>query len=145
MKRRRVALHPSGFPWVWMYDEHEYLYPPAPDASRSDKCTECREPSMWRHAGPKGWARHPNCGLSLLSYASPGLLMDTVYSLMAVFPEMTQVADPAEPDPVRAIGNPNAGCETCGRPYAALWVGARTWRCPAHPPETSRYNRGRSA
>lgn len=69
--------------------------------------------------------------------------MDALYDLAAVFPEMEQVSEP-EPQPPRlALGNPQAGCEVCGRPYAALWLYARTWRCPAHPPEQSYYRRGR--
>jgi len=38
------------------------------------------------------------------------------------------------PEGSRTLGNPHAGCEICGKPFAGVWVVAKTWRCPAHPP-----------
>jgi hypothetical protein len=53
----------------------------------------------------------------------------------------------AEQQPIkdedRRLGNPDAGCEICGAPYAGPWIAARTWRCAAHPPGPEHYRRNR--
>lgn len=144
MNRYRQAIHPSGFPWVWVYTEREELFWDTGATTRSRDCTVCRSESHWRYAGPKGWARHPQCGMTTFTVASRETYLDALYDVAAVFPGMEQVVTKPITDArvELVLGNPQAGCEVCGRPYAALWLAARTWRCPLHPPGKSAYYRG---
>lgn len=73
--------------------------------------------------------------------------MDAIYDLAQVFPDMEEIDVTAAEDAERKVmlGNPQAGCDFpgCGRPYAALWITARAWRCQMHPPSVETYRRRR--
>lgn len=101
--------------------------------TRSRNCTVCRTESPWRHS-PKGWAIHPNCGENTMDLTAPEVVVEAVFNLAASFPRLTQLSAPSRPAqaPARVLGNPAAGCDICGAPYAAPWLVARVWRCGAH-------------
>lgn len=73
--------------------------------------------------------------------------MDAIYDLAQVFPDMEEieVKPLTDADVQLVLGNPQAGCDFpgCGRPYAALWIAARAWRCQMHPPSDEIYRRRR--
>ena len=123
--------------FVGKYHEHmtELFYDDgsASQTERSANCTVCRTRSVWRHS-PKGWAIHPGCDHNYMDAVAPELVVEALFNLAAAFPAMHPLparSGPPEP-PVKVLGNPAAGCEVCGRPYAAPWIVARTWRCGAH-------------
>lgn len=107
--------------------------------------TGCKGPSHWRRPLKGGAATHPCCETSLFDTVTEAVHIEVIYTLASVLGAVTiteeQVAEP-EPSP-RRLGNPQAGCELCGRGYAALWIAARTWRCRLCPPSNDTYRRRR--
>jgi hypothetical protein len=72
---------------------------------------------------------------------SPDLLADAEWELVATLGAHSATGGwhekPATPDEQRRLGRADAGCDICRAPYAAYWIVAGTWRCPAH--DVSRY------
>lgn len=100
-------------------------------------CVICKQPAMWRRpTSVKGAATHPECETGFFDEVSPDLLADAEWSLVEHLGVTESVGGwyqpPATARADRRLGNPGAGCEVCGRGYAALWLVSKTWRCAAH-------------
>jgi hypothetical protein len=122
-----------------------------PDESEPRRaCTVCRTPTVWKRPRKLGAAVHPSCeavakgnAYSPFDAVTDELHMSILFSIVTqlgaavITEEQTETAAPVR----KRLGNPDAGCELCGRGHAGLWVGARTWRCPEHPPADETYRR----
>lgn len=106
-------------------------------------CSVCKGSTHWYRPRKGGAATHPGCEGSLFDGVTEAVHVEVIYTLATVLGAST-VTEPqvtrAEPS-VRRLGNPQAGCELCGRGYAALWIAARTWRCRLCPPSNETYRR----
>lgn len=106
-------------------------------------CTVCGTATVWKRPRKLGAATHPLCEGTIFDTVTHELYLDVLFALAAQLGATVHTEDESvEIVPTnRRLGNPQAGCELCGRSHAALWIGARTWRCPAHPPADETYRR----
>lgn len=111
-------------------------------------CTTCRTESPWRRS-PRGWATHPACEGSLyFDSASADVMSEALFNVHEILGvtgvSKGQYEPPPQPDR-RTLGTPTAGCALpgCGRPFAALWIVAGLWACPAHSLIPISYRRNR--
>jgi hypothetical protein len=116
------------------------------DAPEPRLCVVCKTPTVWKRPRKRGAATHPMCEGTIFDTATDELYMKALFIVAATLGAAVIDATEAEakPEPerrTRPFGRDGAGCELCGRNYAALWVGARTWRCPKHPPADDTYRR----
>jgi hypothetical protein len=115
------------------------------DAPEPRLCTVCMTPTPWKRPRKRGAATHPMCETSIFDTTTEQLHMTALFTVAAKLGAAMvgeEQAKPSRPARVR-LGNPDAGCELCGRSHAGLWLGARTWRCPEHPPADEHYRRRR--
>lgn len=106
-------------------------------------CTRCRTPTQWSRPRARGAATHPMCEATAFDSVTEQLYLDVLFTVASLLGATVIVEAQTDDVPVspRRLGDPHAGCELCGRGYAALWIAARTWRCPMHPPVDEHYRR----